>query len=125
MAMAAFDPKRWTLKTQEAFQAAAEATRSASNPEVTPDHLVVALLGQEDSVVLPTLQKVGVAPLMLRNRAVEAVGRLPKAYGGAEPQVGRELRAVFERADAERKELKDEYLSAEHLLLAMADRVGV
>ena len=123
--MAAFDPKKWTLKTQEAFQAAAEATRAASNPEVTPDHLMVALLGQEDSVVLPTLQKVGIAPLMLRNRANEAVAKLPKAYGSSEAQVGRELRATFERADAERKELKDEYLSAEHLLLAMADRVGV
>ena len=94
MAVAAFDPKKWTLKTQEAFQAAAEATRAASNPEVTPDHLMVALLGQEESVVLPTLQKVGVAPLMLRNRATEAVAKLPKAYGGGEPQIGRELRAV-------------------------------
>jgi len=123
--MAAFDPKRWTLKTQEAFQAAAEAARGASNPELTPDHLLAALVRQEDSIVLPVLQKVGVAPLMLRNRADEAVARLPKAYGGTEPQVGRELRQVFEQADAERKELKDEYLSAEHLLLAMAGRVGV
>src|SRR5205823_15120404 len=60
-----------------------------------------------------------------RNRADEAVQRLPKAYGGSEPRTTRELSEVFDRADAARKELRDDYLSAEHLLLAMADRLGV
>ena len=72
--------------------------------------------------MLPIVQKLGLAPLMLRNRADEAVGRLPKAYGG-ESRLGRELNQVMERADDERKELHDEYLSTEHLLLAMVDRL--
>ena len=123
MAMA-FDPNRWTLRTQEAFQAAAGAARAANNPEVTPEHLLGALIGQEEGVVLPILEKVGVAPLSLRNKVEEAISRLPKAYG-SEAQFGRALREAMERADAARAEMGDEYLSTEHLLLAMADLVGV
>jgi ATP-dependent Clp protease ATP-binding subunit ClpB len=120
----ALDPNRWTLKTQEAVNTAIAAARSASNPEVTPDHLLLALLGQEEGVVLPILQKVGVSPVQLRNAAEDAVGKLPKAYGG-ESRVGRELTSLVDRADEDRRELHDEYLSTEHLLLALADKVGV
>ena len=56
----ALDPNRWTHKTQEAFTAAVERAQAATNPEVTPDHLLPALVGQEDSVVLPILERVGV-----------------------------------------------------------------
>jgi ATP-dependent Clp protease ATP-binding subunit ClpB len=124
MAMA-FDPNRWTMRTQEAVQAAVEMARAQSHPEVTPDHLLAALLGQEEGVVLPVLQKVGATPLSVRNQVGEALARLPKAYGGADPQIGRALRQVMEAADAARAELRDEYLSTEHLLLALADRLGV
>ncbi len=120
----ALDPNRWTLKTQEAVNTALASARSASNPEVTPDHLLLALLGQEEGVVLPILQKVGVAPLPLRNKVEESLAALPKAYGG-ESRVGREFTALFDRADEVRRELTDEYLSTEHLLLALADKVGV
>ncbi|MDQ3679511.1 MAG: AAA family ATPase, partial [Actinomycetota bacterium] len=120
----AFSPDRWTLKTQEAFQAAVEAARARNHPEVTPDHLLAALVGQEDGVVLPILEKVGVAPLSARNRVEEALDRLPKAYG-ADPQVSRGLREAMGAADAARGELGDEYLSTEHLLLALADRLSV
>ncbi|MBW3669883.1 MAG: AAA family ATPase, partial [Actinobacteria bacterium] len=118
------DPNRWTLKTQEAYAAALDRARSAHNPEVTADHLLAAMVGQEGTAVLPVLQKVGVAPLALRNRLEEALARLPKAYG-SEPSLSRELRDAVERADQERTALGDEYLSIEHLLLALADRVGV
>src|SRR3954447_21706558 len=120
----ALDPNRWTLKTQEAFNTAVEAARAANNPEVTPDHLLVAMLGQEGTAVLPVLQKVGVASLPLRNKLDEALGKLPKAYG-SEAQMGRALREALEQADRERTGLNDEYLSIEHVLLALADRVGV
>jgi ATP-dependent Clp protease ATP-binding subunit ClpB len=121
----ALDPNRWTLKTQEAFQAALDTARARSHPEVTPDHLLAALLGQEEGVVLSVLQRAGVAPLTVRNRVEDALDRLPKAYGGAEPQLSRATRDVLEAADKERAELHDEYLSTEHLLLALADKVGV
>src|SRR4051812_39684354 len=120
----ALDPNRWTLKTQEAFNAAIESARQHSNPEVTPDHLLVALLGQAESVVLPILQKVGKAPLSLRNEAENAIAKLPSAYGG-ESRMAKALTDLMNAADAARTELTDEYLSTEHLLLAMADKVGV
>src|SRR6056297_2024322 len=118
----ALDPNRWTLKTQEAVNAAVASARSASNPEVTPDHLLAALLSQEEGVVLPILNKLGIAPLALRNRTTEALAKLPKAYGG-EARLSREFSLVMEAADTARGELRDEYLSTEHLLLALADRI--
>src|SRR6476661_3470494 len=100
----ALDPNKWTNKTQQAVAAAMESARTNANPELTPDHLLGALLRQDDSIVLPVVQKLGLAPLMLRNRADEAVAKLPKAYGG-ESRLGRELNEVMERADHERKDL--------------------
>ncbi|HUR49494.1 MAG TPA: Clp protease N-terminal domain-containing protein, partial [Acidimicrobiales bacterium] len=122
--MSTFDPNRWTQKTQEAFNDAVSRARAANNPEVTPDHLLAALLGQEATVVLPVLQKVGQAPLSVRNRVEESLSKLPKAYG-SEAQMGRALRDLLAAADEQRIELGDEYLSVEHLLLALADKVGV
>jgi len=121
----ALDPKRWTRKTQEAVTAAADLATAKSNPQITPDHLLSALLGQTEGVVLPVLQKVGVAPLTLRNQVEEALSKLPSAYGGGEPQMTRELSNALKRADDFRKELTDEYMSTEHLLLALNQRVGV
>ncbi len=120
----ALDPNRWTLKTQEAFNAAVEHARSKSNPEVTPDHLVLALIGQEGGVVLPILQKVGVNPPVLRATADDAIAKMPQAFGG-ESRMASSLTALLDSADGVRRELDDEYLSTEHLLVALADRVGV
>jgi ATP-dependent Clp protease ATP-binding subunit ClpB len=118
------DPNRWTRKTQEAFNAASEMARAQSNPEVTPSHLLSAMIGQQDGVVLPILQRVGVAPMSLRNKVDAAIAEMPKAYGG-ESRLGRETTRLFDRADQERTALHDEYLSTEHLLLALAEEVGV
>src|SRR4051794_18027315 len=120
----ALDPNRWTLKTQEAFNGAVELARSRNNPEVTPHHLLSVMLGQEGTVVLPVVQRVGVVPLTLRNKVDEALAKLPKSYG-SEAQMGRELRTALEQGDKERTTLGDEYLSIEHVLLALADLVGV
>ncbi|MEO8696887.1 MAG: AAA family ATPase [Acidimicrobiales bacterium] len=118
------NPERWTMKTQEAFTAATELAKARNNPEVTVDHLLAALLGQPEGVVLPILQRVGVNPLSLRNQVDEAIGRLPRAYG-SEVRVAREVRDLLEAGDRARVELSDEYLSTEHLLLALADRIKV
>jgi ATP-dependent Clp protease ATP-binding subunit ClpB len=83
------------------------------------------MLGQEGTAALPVLQKVGITPLSLRNRLTDAVEKLPRSYGGNDPQLGRGLRDALERADGERQDLGDEYLSIEHLLLALAADVGV
>ena len=121
----AFDPKKWTHKTQEAFAAAIDQAKANSNPEITPDHVLVALMGQEGTIAPGVVQALGLAPLMVRNKADEAVSRLPKAYGGSEPRMSRELTNIAESAETYRKDLKDDYLSVEHLLLAMSQRLGI
>jgi len=121
----AFDPKKWTLKTNEAFAAAIDQAKALSNPELTPDHLMAALMRQDDTIVPAVLAKLGQAPLMVRNKADEAVAKLPKAYGGSEPRMNRELDNVVQNAVTYQKDLKDDYLSVEHLLLAMNQRLGI
>ncbi|MEZ5216080.1 MAG: AAA family ATPase [Ilumatobacteraceae bacterium] len=121
----ALDPKKWTVKTQEAVAAAMDRARSLSNPEFTPDHVLAAIMGQEGTIVPPILEKLGLAPLMVANKAEEAVAKLPRAHGGQEPRMNRELSNVFENAEAARKQLKDDYLSVEHLVLAMNQRLGI
>ncbi len=112
------DPNRWTLKATEAFSAATELGRSASHPEIVPEHLVLALLGQEEGIVLPLLHRVEVDIVAARNEAELVLDKLPNAYG-SEPQLSRALRNVFDKADQVREDLTDEYLSTEHLLLAL------
>ncbi|MEY4175292.1 MAG: chaperone protein ClpB [Actinomycetota bacterium] len=121
----AFDPKKWTLKTNEAFAAAIDQAKALSNPELTPDHLMAALMRQDDTIVPAVLAKLGLAPLMVRNKADEAVARLPKAYGGSEPRMSRELDNVVQNAQQYQRDLKDDFLSVEHLLLAMNQRLGI
>ncbi|HAB57588.1 MAG: type VI secretion system ATPase TssH [Acidimicrobiaceae bacterium] len=112
------DPNRWTLKATEAFAAATELGQSASHPEIVPEHLLLALLGQEEGIVLPLLHRVEVDIVAARNEAELVLDKLPNAYG-SEPQLSRALRNVFDKADQVREDLTDEYLSTEHLLLAL------
>jgi len=119
------NPERWTLKTQEALAAAVERARDASNAEVTPAHLLAAVLDQSDGIAGPILTRVGVEPAVLRARIGDELARLPQAFGGAEPTIDRELRDALDAADRQRIDMGDEYLSVEHLLLALADRLGV
>jgi ATP-dependent Clp protease ATP-binding subunit ClpB len=121
----AIDPKKWTLKTQEAFSAAIDLAKERSNPELTPDHLLSALMRQDGTIVPAVLAKLGQAPLMVRNKADEAVEKLPQAYGGAEPRMSRDLTDMVGRAERYQKDLRDDFLSAEHLLLAMSERLEV
>ena len=98
----ALDPNRWTLKTQEAFNAATESARSRNNPEVTPDHLLLAMLGQEATVVLPVLDQ-GRAwrPCRCATRLDDALAKLPRSYSGkggaSEVQLSRDLRETLDR----------------------------
>ena len=121
----ALDPKKWTLKTQEAFSAAIDQAKELSNPELTPDHVLGALMRQEGTVVPAVLAKLGQAPLMVRNKADERVQALPKAFGGNEPRMSKELTNKVSNAESYQKDLGDDFLSVEHLLLAMNDRLDV
>ncbi len=118
--MSTLDPNRWTVKTQEAIAAAIDRARRDSHPEVTPDHLLLALLGQAEGVVLPILSKMGKQPAALKNELEATLADLPKAYG-SDARFSRQFNRVLDDADAVRGELGDEYISTEHLLLGLAN----
>jgi ATP-dependent Clp protease ATP-binding subunit ClpB len=121
----ALDPNKLTRKTGEAIQAAQSLARERNHAQVAPEHLLAALLGQPESVVLPVLDRLGVAQKTARERTDEALARLPQVYGQTAPvQLSRDSYQALEAADAQRTELGDDYLSTEHLLLAMSAVVG-
>jgi ATP-dependent Clp protease ATP-binding subunit ClpB len=119
------DPNRWTQKTQEATREAVALARKFHHVEVEPEHLLLAALGQEGGVAIPLLDQLGVSPLSVRNRLDERLGRMAKVYGGEEPTLSRHLTEAFDEAETARREMGDEYLSVEHLLLALSDLLGV
>ena len=115
---------RLTIKAAEAIQSAATEAARRGNPTLEDLHVLRALLGQEETIVVPILQKVGVNVTRLREELERALERLPKQTGGALPSVSRELNQIFDRAEKEARDLKDEYISTEHLLLALAAHKG-
>jgi ATP-dependent Clp protease ATP-binding subunit ClpB len=111
---------KFTIKAQEAVQGAVELAGTRGNPQVTPVHLLHALVAEREGIVRPLLEKIGVerGPL---ERIIEAeLSHLPKVSGGAQPQPDQELMRIFEAATAESHAMKDEFVSTDHLLLAVA-----
>src|SRR6266576_714373 len=118
-----FRPDRLTEKTQEAIQQAQSLAQEAQHQEITPEHLLLALLQQPDGTVPPILQQVGVDPARVASDVKAQLDRLPKVYG-AETYLGSRLRRLLDAASTEMERLKDEYLSTEHLLLAIVDEAN-
>src|ERR687892_430972 len=113
---------RFTLKSQEALAAAQRLAGARRNPEVAPAHLLVVLLEQEGGIVVPVLRRAGADPERVRRRANEALDALPKVTGDATsaPALGSNLIELLNHADEEARGMGDEYVSTEHLLLALA-----
>ena len=117
------NPDRLTVKSTEALNEAISAARRAGNPLVYDAHLLLALLGQDESIVVPILQKIGVNVPGVRAGLEREVARFPKQTG-AQPTLSRELNAVLDKAEEDARTLGDEYVSTEHFLLALADAKG-
>ncbi len=120
-------PDRFTIKSQEAFQAALRLADERRNPQTTPEHLLAVLLEQDGGVVAPVLRKLGVQPAAVRQALNPALDALPTLTGAtnAEPAGGSgELIQILRSAENEMRELKDEYVSTEHLLLALSAHPG-
>ncbi len=113
-----------TLKSQEAVQAAQAHAQEKNNPQVMPEHLLWALIQQKDGVVLPILQKLGVNLQQMAQDLASLVGKLPQVQGDSELQLSPSLSKVLENAFAEADQFKDEYVSAEHLLIALSTAKG-
>jgi ATP-dependent Clp protease ATP-binding subunit ClpB len=118
-------PERLTIKAQEALRDAGELARSRGNPVVNDAHLLSALLAQDEGVVQPLLQKVGLNVTAVRQEVEREIARFPTQAGaGTEPSFSREIHRIFDRAEAEAKRLGDAYVSTEHLLLGMVEEKG-
>jgi ATP-dependent Clp protease ATP-binding subunit ClpB len=112
---------RLTHKSQEALQAAGGLARDRNHTEVGTPHLLSALLSQSEGVVLPLVQKLGVTPTTLRNRVGELLDAIPTVYGATgQGSISRTLSKVLDAAGEEAGTLGDDYVSTEHLLLALA-----
>src|SRR3954468_11057415 len=113
---------RFTIKSQEALAAAQRLAGARRNPEVAPVHLLLALLEQDGGIVVPVLRRAGADPERVRRLANEAADGLPTVTGDAasSPALGTALIDLLKRGDDEARGMGDEYVSAEHLLLALA-----
>src|SRR5947209_8421899 len=110
-----------TQKSQEALQMASQIAIENGNPELLPIHLLTALLPDTENIVVPLLQKSGAPPEQMLTEARQAVDRLPKVSGSsAQPHMANSTSAVLEQAFKEAERFKDEFVSTEHMLLAMA-----
>src|SRR4051794_11766185 len=112
---------RFTIKSQEALQAAIALAAERRNAQVAPEHLLAVLFEQSDGLVVPVLSKLGVTLDPLRADVNAALDALPTLDQPAEPSTAPELLTVLRAAEKEMRDLKDQYISTEHLLLALAD----
>jgi ATP-dependent Clp protease ATP-binding subunit ClpB len=121
-------PDRFTIKSQEALQAAQRLADERRNPQTMPEHLLAVLLEQDGGVVVPVLRKLGVEPAAVRQALGTRLDGLPKltTSGGREEPAGgsSELVQILRDAESEMRDLRDEYVSTEHLLLALAAHPG-
>jgi ATP-dependent Clp protease ATP-binding subunit ClpB len=115
---------KFTVKSQEAIQGAQGHAAENGNPEVLPLHLMAALLEDKEGVVLPVLEKVGVPAQQLLAQVNAAIDKLPKVQGAAQPGLGSAMQKVLDGAFKEAENFKDDYVSTEHLLLALSASKG-
>src|ERR1700742_1689451 len=116
---------KFTVKSQEAVQAATNLALEHGNPELVPMHMLTALLDDKEGIIVPVLQKVGVPTEQLLSRANYALARLPKVGGShAQPGLSNAMQKVLDRAFKDAADCRDEYVSTEHLLLAMTEQKG-
>jgi len=115
------DPNRLTLRSQAALDGARQQALARSHQAIEPEHVLFALLSDPEGVVYPLLHELGVAPKPLRDRVDAALDRLPKVYtqGAADVRISPALATVMDGAFREAEALTDEYVSTEHLLLAL------
>ena len=109
-----------TTKSQEAFRDAQSDASRKGNPELLPEHFLLALLKQDDGVAAPLLQKAGVNIGQLEAALKAKLEQMPRVSGGAEPGLSRRTLELMRRAEDEAKALKDEFISVEHFVLALA-----
>ena len=115
---------KYTEKAREAVAAAIEVARQHNNPQLEPEHLLLALVEQREGIIPELLRKMNVDPAQVARAARDLVAKLPSAYGGAEPTLSPRLNKVTSAAEDEASRMKDDYVSTEHLFISIADEGG-
>jgi ATP-dependent Clp protease ATP-binding subunit ClpB len=115
---------KYTEKAREAVAAAIEVARQHNNPQLEPEHLLLALVEQREGIIPELLRKMNVDPAQIARAARDLVAKLPSAYGGAEPTLSPRLNKVTSAAEDEASRMKDDYVSTEHLFISIADEGG-
>lgn len=118
------DYSKYTIKSQEALQEASSLAMQNDCPEIGAAHVLLALLNQEDGLVSPIVENVGVNPAKLAQDARSLLDTLPKVSGSANVYMSQELQKILSKAEKEMAALKDQFLSTEHILLAMTESSG-
>ena len=115
---------KFTEKAQEAVVGAQQLAESLNHPQIEPEHVLVTLLEQDNGVAPSLLRKLQLDPAAIAREARASVGKQPQVHGGSQATISPRLKLVAELAQAEAGRLKDEYVSTEHLLLAIAGETG-
>src|SRR4051812_28046521 len=115
---------RFTEKAQEAVAAAQGAAEQANHPQIDPEHLLAALIAQPGGVVPDVLRKLQVDPAVVGADVEQLLNKLPKAYGATHAGFSSRLRGILQKAEGELARFKDEFVSTEHLLLALVSESG-
>ncbi len=113
---------KFTIKSQEAVQNAQEIATSYGNQAIEPEHLLAALVQDAQGIVIPLLQKLGANTNYIKVKVNELVEKLPKIQNAGNQYLSNTLNKIFEQAQKEAEKLKDEYISTEHLLLALLEQ---
>ncbi|MDR1030369.1 MAG: ATP-dependent chaperone ClpB [Treponema sp.] len=117
--------EKLTIKAQEALNGATTLAQNADHAQVEPEHILLALLQQEEGIVSPLIERVGVNPAQLSAQAQALTAEMPKIYGdAAQLYFSSAASKVLAKAETEAAALKDEYVSAEHILLALSISEG-
>ena len=115
---------KFTVKAQEAMQRANELASEHGNPELAPLHLLTALVEDREGIVAPVLEKIGIGPQAVLSDLYKEIEKLPKVSGSSgaqQPSMSSQINQVLERSFKEADIFKDEYVSTEHMLLALTD----
>lgn len=114
---------KFTVKSQEAIQQATESASQNENPELQPIHILAALLQDREGIITPVLTRLGANPANVLSQSTERITRLPKVSGGGvvDARLSASAQKVIDQAFKEAEKFKDEYVSTEHLLLAIAE----
>jgi ATP-dependent Clp protease ATP-binding subunit ClpB len=115
---------KFTIKSQELIQNAQSLAGQHNNQQIEPEHLMAAMLSEKDGVAGSLLRKLGASPDEITRQITAAVDRLPKVTGGGDGYLSSQSKAILEKAFSEAAAMKDEYVSIEHILLAVVEAAG-